>query len=303
MNVTLLGTGAAEGCPGLFCRCETCHQSRIVGGKNIRSRTSSLIDGVLKIDFPPDTFHQVTAQNIDLCALKALLFTHIHDDHFCGSELQYLGPYFVTAPLPEPLPIYGPPEVIAWLDANLGSKNLPITLHTLTPWKTVCIARYHVTPLPAQHDHATTCFNYLIEDAKGATLLYASDTGWYEDPTWRYLESADVDGILVECQKGHEDGGYAGHLSIGDVLRMRDRLIASGAFTSNKPCAVTHLSHMSGLLHDEWEACLAPHNVQTGYDGMTFAVPPPTSGERQQRRLTRKRGQEEARQEEQDVSG
>ena len=167
--------------------------------------------------------------------MKALLFTHIHDDHFCGGELQYLGSYFVTAPLPEPLPVYGPPEVIAWLQANLPIESLPLTLHTLTPWETVCVAGYRVTPLVAQHDHSTTCFNYLIEDAQGATLLYASDTGWYEDPTWLFLHGVTLDGIVVECQKGPEEGGYPGHLSIGDVLRMQSRLIASGAFAHGSP--------------------------------------------------------------------
>lgn len=285
MNVTLLGTGAAEGWPGLFCRCETCRKARTLGGKNIRTRSSALIDGVLKIDLPPDTFHQVVANGIDLCGLKALLFTHIHDDHFCGSELQYLGPYFVTSPLPEPLPIYGPPEVIAWLEANFAGKNLPITLHTLVPWQTVCVARYRITPLLAQHDHSTTCFNYLIEDAKGAVLLYASDTGWYEEPTWEFLQDVVLDGILAECQKGREEGGYPGHLSLGDVLHLRERLIAGGTFAPDKPCVVTHLSHMSGMMHEEWEAYCAPHNIQTAYDGMTFAVPPPTPAQRKQRQL------------------
>ena len=285
MNVTLLGTGAAEGWPGLFCRCQSCLQARTLGGKNIRTRSSALIDGVLKIDLPPDTFHQVVAHNIDLCSIRALLFTHIHDDHFCGGELQYLGAYFVTKPLPEPLPVYGPPEVIEWLYANLHVETLPIVLNVLTAWETVCVAGYHITPLVAQHDHSTTCFNYLIEDAQGTMLLYASDTGWYEDVTWLFLKGIPLDGILVECQKGHEDGGYPGHLSIGDVLRLQSRLISGGTFAQGKPMTVTHLSHMSNMMHDEWEAYLAPYHIQTAYDGMTFIVPPPTPAERQKRRL------------------
>lgn len=285
MNVTLLGTGAAEGWPGLFCRCQVCCQARILGGKNIRTRSSALIDGVLKIDLPPDTFHQVIANNIDLRSLKALLFTHIHNDHFCGGELQYLGSYFITTPLPEPLPIYGPPEVIEWLKSNLHPERLPITLHSLAPWETVCVDRYRITPLLAQHDQSTTCFNYLIEDAQGATLLYASDTGWYEEPTWDFLRHAPLDGIVVECQKGLEDGGYPGHLSIADVLQLQSRLISGGTFAQEKPMAVTHLSHMSGLMHDEWEAYLAPYHIWAGYDGMTFLVSPPTPAERRQRQL------------------
>ena len=285
MKVTLLGTGAAEGCPGLFCRCETCRKSRAKGGKNLRTRSSALIDGVLKIDFPPDILHQVITNNLDLCALQALLFTHAHDDHFSGAELQYLGPYFVERSLDRPLPIYGPPEVISWLRANLKLERLPVTLHTLIPWQATCIAGYSVTPLLAQHDPTQTCFNYLIESEDGATLLYATDTGWYEEPTWRFLKGHALDGIVAECQKGTVEDGYRGHMSIADVVRMRERLTANGDFTPDKPVVVTHLSHLSGLLHDEWEGRLSPHNIQTGYDGLTLDIPPPSSAKRRTHRL------------------
>jgi len=262
--------------------------ARETGGKNIRTRSSSLIDGTLKIDFPPDILHQVIANNLDLCELKALLFTHAHDDHFSGAELQYLGPYFVTEKLAEPLPVYGPPEVIDWLTAHLKLDRLPLTLHTLTPWKTVCIDCYHVTPLLAQHDPSTTCFNYLIEDRQGTTLLYATDTGWYEEETWQFLQNYNLDGIVVECQKGLQDNGYQGHLSIADVIRLRQRLIESGNFASERLCAVTHLSHLTGLAHADWEAQLLPYNIQTGYDGMTLEVAPPSPTERRRRRLHKK---------------
>src|SRR5579883_2993882 len=110
MKVTLLGTSSAEGWPGLFCHCPACEKARRFGGKNIRTRSSALIDDVLKIDFPPDTLHHVIQFNLDLRCLRALLFTHAHDDHFSAPELQYMGPYFVPAPIEERLPIYGPSD-------------------------------------------------------------------------------------------------------------------------------------------------------------------------------------------------
>ena len=283
MRVTLLGTGAAEGWPGLFCRCAACVQARVLGGKNIRTRSSALLDGVLKIDFPPDILHQVITNDLDLCSLKALLFTHAHDDHFSGAELQYLGPYFVTERLAQPLPVYGPPEVITWLQNNLNLERLPLTLHTLRAGQMECIEGYHVTPLLAQHDPTQTCFNYIIEDKQGATLLYATDTGWYEDATWQFLQGFVLDGIVAECQKGPTEDGYQGHLSLADIVRMREKLIGGGSFGPDKPFAVTHLSHLTGLMHTEWETRLAPHHILTGYDGMTFDVPPPTPSERRRR--------------------
>jgi phosphoribosyl 1,2-cyclic phosphate phosphodiesterase len=272
MKVTLLGTSAAEGWPGLFCRCEACDKARKLGGKNIRTRSSALIDDTLKIDFPPDTLHHSIRYNLDLRGMTALLFTHAHDDHFSAPELQYLGEHFVPTPISEILPVYGPIDVIRRLRKTLDLTRLPLTLHTLAPWKTVSIGAYRVTPILAQHDPTQVCFNYILQDMEGATLLYASDTGWYEEPAWRFLEKYTFDGIVAECSKGPIEGGYMAHLCIPEVVRMHQRLLAAGCFYPGNPMVTTHFSHLGGLMHDELEAALSPHGIAAGFDGMSFLV-------------------------------
>jgi phosphoribosyl 1,2-cyclic phosphate phosphodiesterase len=276
MKVTLLGTSGAEGWPGLFCRCDACGKARHLGGKNIRTRSSALIDDVFKIDFPPDTLHHVIQFNLDLRCMTSLLFTHAHDDHFSAPELQYLSDYFVTTPIQEPLPIYGPPEVIIRLENGLDLSRVPVTLHTLAPWQPVMIGDYRVTPIMAQHDPTQTCFNYLIEDSEGVTLLYASDTGWYEEPTWQFLRHCKLHGIVAECSKGPIEGGYMAHLCIPEVRRMRQKLIDMGSFDPSGPMVTTHFSHLGGLMHAELEAILSLDGIQTGFDGMTFTIEPPS---------------------------
>ncbi|MDE6677090.1 MAG: hypothetical protein K2K12_05210, partial [Clostridia bacterium] len=86
MKVTYLGTGAAEGIPALFCQCEYCRGVRARGGKEIRSRAQVLVDGELSIDFPPDAFYHGAAEGIDLSAVKYLLVTHSHMDHFYAQD-------------------------------------------------------------------------------------------------------------------------------------------------------------------------------------------------------------------------
>jgi phosphoribosyl 1,2-cyclic phosphate phosphodiesterase len=275
MKVTLLGTSGAEGWPGLFCRCEACGKARRLRGKNIRTRSSALIDDTLKIDFPPDTLHHVISYNLDLRCLRALLFTHAHDDHFAAPELQYLSDYFVPTPITTPLPIYGPADVIRYLEHRLDLERVPIRLHTLQPWQTVTIDEYRVTPILAQHDPTQVCFNYILQDAAGATLLYASDTGWYHEPTWEFLKRFKLDGIVAECAKGPVEGGYQAHMCIPEVIRMRERLIQMNAFHPDSPMITTHFSHLGGLMHEELEACLHPHNIQVGYDGCHFYVDAP----------------------------
>ncbi|HZO90462.1 MAG TPA: MBL fold metallo-hydrolase [Chthonomonadaceae bacterium] len=274
MKVTLLGTSSAEGWPGLFCRCEACGKARRLGGKNIRTRSSALIDEGFKIDFPPDTLHHVIQFNLDLRCLTSVLFTHAHDDHFSPPEFQYMSDYFVPSPILEPLPVYGPREVIHRLESGLDLNRVPITLTTLQPWQSVQIGNYRVTPIMAQHDKALTCFNYVIEDREGASLLYASDTGWYEEPTWEFLQGVHLDGVVAECAKGPVEGGYMAHMCIPEVIQMRQKLIESGSLHPDSPVVTTHFSHLGGLMHEELEATLNPHGIQAGYDGMTFHIHP-----------------------------
>jgi len=272
MNVTLLGTASAEGWPGLFCRCESCARARRLGGKNIRTRSSSLIDGVLKIDFPPDILHQVIQNNLDLQSLKAVLFTHGHDDHFSVPELQYLGKYFTSEAIKTVLPIYGPPDVIERLRELLNPMLVPVALHTLQMWKRTCVAGYGVTPIRAQHDTSRECYNFLIQDESGTTLLYATDTGWYEEETWHFLAGKWIDGIVVECTKGLKQDGYMAHMCIPEIIRMRDKLQAMGTLAPGAPIVTTHHSHLCGMMHEELSAVLAPSRIQVGFDGLTFPL-------------------------------
>lgn len=277
MKIKLLGTSGAEGWPGLFCRCSVCRVARAEGGKNRRTRSSALIDGVLKLDFPSDILQQVVQWDLDLLELRAILFTHSHDDHLCAAELQYAGPYFVPTPIAQRIPIYGPTDALCKITAAVDTDRLPFALHVLQPNEPVDIVGYTVTPVLAQHDPQIVCFNYIITDRTGTTLLYATDTGWYEEAIWRILEQTRFDGIVVECGKGPEEGGYTGHLSIGDIHALRQRLLASGSLTPEAPVAATHFPHLGGMLHADLVAALEPQGVLAAYDGMEIDLSAPAN--------------------------
>jgi phosphoribosyl 1,2-cyclic phosphate phosphodiesterase len=50
MEIKVLGSAAAEGWPALFCECEHCEKAKLNGGKDLRSRTSYLLNGKLLLD-------------------------------------------------------------------------------------------------------------------------------------------------------------------------------------------------------------------------------------------------------------
>ena len=82
MEIQYLGTAAAEGLPALFCDCETCRRARDIGGKEVRTRTQSLVDGKILLDFPPDTYAHALRHSLRLGQIQHLLVTHSHMDHF-----------------------------------------------------------------------------------------------------------------------------------------------------------------------------------------------------------------------------
>ena len=146
MKITFLGTAAAEGMPALFCNCEYCKEARKRGGKNIRTRSQSLINDDLLIDFTADSYMHSIKHNIDLSKIDTLLVTHSHSDHFypkgfeslkhSGKKINLVANENVKSILDKTVPKY---EL---------SLNRFIIAEDYTPIK---LGRYTVTSLPAYH--------------------------------------------------------------------------------------------------------------------------------------------------------
>ncbi|MFC5653270.1 hypothetical protein ACFPYJ_29980 [Paenibacillus solisilvae] len=73
MKIHFLGTAAAEGFPNAFCRCDACREAWKRGGKNIRTRSSVIIDDRIKVDYSPDSYMQALRDRIDLGAIEHLI--------------------------------------------------------------------------------------------------------------------------------------------------------------------------------------------------------------------------------------
>ncbi|MBE9916570.1 hypothetical protein G8C92_21355 [Paenibacillus donghaensis] len=111
MRIRFLGTAAFEGIPSLFCRCGLCLKAKELGGKEIRSRTSMLLDDDLKIDFPPDTFLHMVRDGLDLERIKDLIFTHSHSDHLYAEDLVARLPGYAQSDA-HPIQVYGNDAVL-----------------------------------------------------------------------------------------------------------------------------------------------------------------------------------------------
>lgn len=243
------------------------------GGSDRRTRSSVLIDNVIKIDMPPDTLaHVHQYPQIDLGNLQHLLFTHSHDDHFAVRELQYLSPIFAPT-RPEPLNVYATSEIIAKMLKEMEHffEKAPIRFQSVIPYDPFVVGHLQVTPIVAHHRVDELCLNYILSDGT-KSLLYACDTGWYDPPTWEYLESCRLDGIVMECGKGELRGGYDGHLNVEEVIRARCRFLESGTITEKAPFYLTHISHSGLLLHKEMSLLVEKHGIHVASDGLEIQI-------------------------------
>jgi adenosylcobinamide kinase/adenosylcobinamide-phosphate guanylyltransferase len=235
MEVLLLGTGAADGIPNPFCRCETCDDHRERG--ELRTPTSVLVDGRLLIDPGPEAPRQVSRLGRDLVGLEALLAGHAHDDHLDPAVLMHRS--WVTS---TPLRVVGPQPVVdwsrQWLDADPGGIGFTV----LTAGDEVELAGYRVTALAANHEAFGEALCYLLE-APEATLLYATDTGPLPDSTWEQLAGRRVDLVLLEETFGPCTTKGGRHLHLATFADTVARLRELGVVDGSTRVVAVHLAH------------------------------------------------------------
>jgi len=274
MRVMFLGTGAAEGWPAVFCQCANCRRARNAGGRNVRTRSSTLVNNDLKIDFPPDTYHHVLKHGIELADVKNLLVTHTHQDHFYFEEFCMRSKPFAKLLNEEALHVYGNTDVYSKI-RELGSSTNGrlkgvVEAHVVEPFKEFKAGGYLVTPLLADHSETEQCLIYVVSDWK-TTVLHGHDSGWFPEETWRHLENFKLDLVILDCTHGPMPQ-VKYHMGIDGVLRVKDEMVRRGIANGETVFVATHFSHNGGLLHEELVERLKPKNVEVAYDGLTVEL-------------------------------
>lgn len=269
MKLTYLGTAAAEGFPAIFCNCKYCVEARIKGGKNIRTRSQSLINDDLLIDFPADTYHHFLQNGIEGDKIKYLLITHSHGDHFQADDLLFRHGAFAHDMREEKLELFASEALCSSFDKT--PKNVEI--HPVFPYKQVKIGRYLVTPLPARHDPYSSPYIYVIEGEK--RILYAHDTGYFFEEVFDYIEKNKVffDMVSFDCCNVDipipDDGG---HMGFANIERVLQRLENMGAVNASTVKYVNHFSHNANPIHDLLVENAKKYGCLVSYDGCTVDI-------------------------------
>lgn len=273
MVIRYQGTGAYEGIPALFCPCETCQAAREAGGREIRSRSGALVDGVLKLDFPPDSFWQMIRDDLDFSKLQAVLITHTHTDHYAVWDLMTRLPHYANLGDAPPLAIVGNEKCGELLQAEMVKKHEPdgggrLMFLRAKPFIPLKLGAYTVTAVRANHKPSEEALNYVVEKGE-RKLLYAHDTGEFLPETLEFLSGTALDFVSMDLTSGLSDTGDH-HMGLPNCRRMRDRLIESGAARPGAVFALSHVSHNSHVSHaqlvKEAEGFLVAH------DGMEIII-------------------------------
>ncbi len=274
MKLTYLGTAASEGWPGVFCNCESCKKAKELGGKNLRTRSQSLINGDLLIDFPIDTYYHVLNNDFDISAVKYCFFTHSHNDHCSPVDLFYRKESCYAREMTEKeIDLYGNEAVLARLERLMPAYEEEerlegVNLHLLKAYEPVSVGDYRITPLPANHAKRENAYVFLIENA-GKTLLYLHDTGLLAEEVYDFLQSHALraDAISYDCTYGNGKSG-GGHLGLDSVPVVKRRLEEIGVSDGHTVSVINHFSHNGKLMHDEMEAEAKKIGCLCAYDGM-----------------------------------
>ena len=264
MNIRLLGTGAADGIPGFFADDMVSRYARDHGGKDVRTRSAALVDGVLKIDLPPDTLTQLHRDRLDARDWTALIFTHSDDDHIAVDELQY-----AMVPFTEldylPFTIFANKHVSGEIQCRYP--DWPMEMVETHSFEAFEHSGYKVTPVKATHIEHEDCQNLIIQ-SEGKSLLYATDTGVWPEVTFEFLKAYRFDVLVIECTDGFNDSTYKGHLNVEGVLSVVSRLRKDGVVYSASRVVTTHHGHFGNARHCDLEEALRPHQIEPGFDGM-----------------------------------
>lgn len=285
MKITFLGTAAATACPLVFCRCDACRYAWQHGGKDMRRRSSVLIDDELLIDLGPDLMSAAFALGADVSRIRYWLQTHSHSDHFdAGHLITRMPDYAVQDTLP--LTLCASPETIAHMSERLAREEygatlmtpewqtrLNLTVRAMQHGDTIELSGRRITAIQSNHDPRDGSLLWVVEQGDTA-FLYATDTMAFTDEAMALFRDRAFrfDAVAIDHTYGPGTPG-GGHLCADEVVREIARLRDAGCLKPGCRVLATHISHEGMPLHEELNAFAAAHGYEVAWDGLTLELP------------------------------
>ncbi|NMA21042.1 MAG: MBL fold metallo-hydrolase [Lentisphaerae bacterium] len=279
MRVKVLGSAAAEAMPALWCECSTCKYALEHGGKDVRRRTCYLIDDDTLVDYGPDIFWQVTAFKVDLLAIRRIVVTHSHVDHFNPVDLLWRRPGFSV--VSKTVKLLSNEAVIEKIRGTMqvessieGLAKIALESQTLEAGKPVFEGDLRILPLPANHAPNEKPLFYVFT-RNNRSLLIANDTGFPSQEAWDLLAAEKLDAAILDCTGGaHPKHGKNrnGHMGADTNIEFRQQMLELGIIQEDTPVFANHFSHNALCTHEQLRKYLEPHGIQVAYDGLEIEI-------------------------------
>ena len=274
MKILYLGTGAAEGVPAMFCSCPFCSKIRELGEREFHTRSQIILDGKIGIDFPPEAYVHSLKFGVDLSALKYLLITHSHMDHFYAHDFILRG--YKYAQLREPImQIYGNAAVKDIFYECTAREMKPEVAPNLKfiqigPYSEFEIEDYRILAIPANHGNTEDALLFYVERG-GEGYLHLYDTGIISAQALDFLKERGAKAGLVsfDCTFVENSGRPGGrHMGISDDMFVKQELLARGIITENSKIVITHFSHNNAPYSEVLKGLEKRYGVIAAYDGL-----------------------------------
>lgn len=284
MQITFLGTAAAEGYPNAFCACDNCETARTRGGRNIRHRSSAIIDGQFLIDLGPDLQAASASLGIPLTGIRYAAQTHEHIDHldpgnfFSRSDMvgvpnkiqmEWLATAGALDRASRTFDGFPPGESF---DSLAVQERFNVHHTPIAPYEERRLGPYRVFAVPANHAKNIQPLLYAIE-RDGRQLFYATDTTTLPAEVWRALAERGwrFDVVVMDHTFGIEDRS-TGHLNATEFRRHLDAMREHELLAADARVYATHIAHHSNPPHEQLVAMVTPHGYDVAWDGLTVEV-------------------------------
>ena len=290
MKLTFLGTSAGESYPAIWCDCENCSYARRHGGRNIRVNTGTMIDNDILIDMNAVSFHTAARLGVSLTQVTKLLVTHPHPDHLAVEPLDWrmtsddapyrspreqrgmVSPRFTKLPV---MTMYGNAATKRRLDRlepDMFDGHLAMRFREIREGEEVTDGDLAFVPVRAIHGGEPGFAHSYIIKRGGKTLLYALDTGGYEDDMMALILKEKYDGVVMEGTFGLTEGDDPNHMTYRKNAAFRDRLREAGCISDDTPFFLTHMSPHWTPPYDIYAPMMKDRGFIVAYDGMTARI-------------------------------
>jgi phosphoribosyl 1,2-cyclic phosphate phosphodiesterase len=272
MELTFLGSGAAEGYPAPWCRCANCEAARARGGRDLRGRSALLINDDLLIDLGPDLVLGAQRAGRPLDRVRYILITHSHGDHLYLSNLEIRERGYRATDLPM-ADLYSDESVLRHIREHYphGTQEQGVVLHDVEPGQRFSCGPYTVQAVPAMHgDPSMRPLLYAIADGQ-RSMFYGTDTGPLAEEAWTVLRGWRFDAVILDETMGFTAPART-HMAVSSfedcVARMRDEgLLAPGVRV-----LAHHFSHHHNPPYADLVAYFGPRGVEVAYDGLRVTL-------------------------------